>query len=188
MVGPRTCHCLVNWSRVQRLKNMGGLRILHLERFNRALHLHWPWLKWKTPSKPWSQMELTLSPTEMALFRACTSITIGDGTQISFWHDRWLEGKAPKDIAPALLRFAWRKNHSVAQALRDGAWMKGLQRISSTAEVHQFINLWNMVTQVQLSGKPNDIAWQLGNIQRAVPTMSSTLDRLLTTSGHSFGK
>jgi hypothetical protein len=69
-------------------------------------------------------------------------------------------GYTPKEIASALLRFAWCKNHTGAKALQDGAWMRGLQRISSTEKITQFINLWNLVNQVHLTEQPDDISWR----------------------------
>jgi hypothetical protein len=97
---------------------------------------------------------------ETELFRVCTTITLGNGRSTKFWHDRWLQGKAPKEIAPPLLRFAWRKNSTVSQAMTAGRWMKGLQRISSTEEVQQFVMLWNLLRQVQLTEQPDNVIWR----------------------------
>jgi hypothetical protein len=44
--------CKVNWAKVCRPKGMGGLGILELERFARALCLRWLWQEWTTPKKP----------------------------------------------------------------------------------------------------------------------------------------
>jgi hypothetical protein len=52
-------------------------------------------------------MTVPLSATEVELFQACTNITLGDGAIMSFWHDQWLQGQAPKEIAPTMLRFVW---------------------------------------------------------------------------------
>jgi hypothetical protein len=62
-------------------------------------------------------MNIQLTVAEQALFKLCTEITVGDGNKTKFWKDRWLNGRAPQDIAPECFRLAWRKNHTVAAAL-----------------------------------------------------------------------
>jgi hypothetical protein len=66
----------------------------------------------------------------------------------------------PQEVAPSLMRYAWRKNASVANALRDGNRMKGLTRISMMEEVTQFVSLWTMIRQVRLSDQPDKIVWR----------------------------
>jgi hypothetical protein len=117
----RAGKCWVNWRRACRPKRLGGLGILDLLVFNRALRLRWLWFKWADQSKPWTGMNIQLTPTEIALCRACTRIIIGNGQQKSFWKDKWLNGQAPKDIAPECFRLAWRKNQTVAVAWRTGS-------------------------------------------------------------------
>jgi hypothetical protein len=63
---------MVNWKRVQRPKRLGGLGILDLQRFSRALRLRWPWYKAREQSKPWANMCIAMSKFETDLFRACT--------------------------------------------------------------------------------------------------------------------
>jgi hypothetical protein len=77
-------HCMVNWRRILRPKRLGGLGILDLARFNRALRLRWQWLVWKTEGKPWSAMTIPVSETEAQLFHACTSIVVGNGQRTKF--------------------------------------------------------------------------------------------------------
>ena len=50
-------HCLVQWKKAMRPKNFGGLGILDLDLFSRALRLRWLWFQWTTPDKPWVGME-----------------------------------------------------------------------------------------------------------------------------------
>jgi hypothetical protein len=88
-------HCLVNWRRVCRAKFLGGLGIKDLQKFNSALHLKWLWLH-----RPWTGFKIHATPAETELFKACTSVSVGDGQRANFWHDGWLAGTAPKQIAP----------------------------------------------------------------------------------------
>ncbi|TVU02801.1 hypothetical protein EJB05_51684, partial [Eragrostis curvula] len=88
---------------------------------------------------------------------AC-AITIGNGERTSFWHDKWLNGKAPKELAPDLFRLAWRKNGTVAMGLTEGRWKRGLQRLSTTEEVDQYVQLW--IQQTQLTDQRDDIVWR----------------------------
>jgi hypothetical protein len=105
-------------------------------------------------------MRSPISATEADLFRACTKISVGDGTKTKFWHDRWLDGSAPRDAAPALIKFAWRKNISVATGLDGTKWMKDLLIISTAQEFNQFVTLWIKLQHVQLTSQPDQITWR----------------------------
>ena len=150
----------MNWRRVQRSKRLGGLGVKDLSAFNRALRLRWAWFKWTDQSRPWTGMPVHLNPIERALFQLCTTITIGNGARTSFWHDRWLDGEAPKDIAPDCFRWAWRKNHSVAAALTARQWMRGLHRMNTKPAARQFVVLWNRLQQVRLADQEDTVSWR----------------------------
>ncbi|XP_073357919.1 uncharacterized protein [Aegilops tauschii subsp. strangulata] len=47
------------------------------------------------------------------LFRACTSITLGNGQKTLFWHDNWTGDGPLKLLAPELYKIASRKNRSI---------------------------------------------------------------------------
>jgi hypothetical protein len=101
------------------------------------------------------------SHSESELFKACTTITIENGRHTKFWLDRWLHGRNPIEIAPALFRLARRKHITVAQALDQGTWLQRLQRIETPAEVSQFIDLWLLLSSMQLTAQPDAIAWKI---------------------------
>jgi hypothetical protein len=77
--------CKVNWSGVCRPLHCGGLGIIDLERFGRALCLRWLWLKWKSPDKPWCAMELLVDEIDEALFATATRVTVHNGKTAKFW-------------------------------------------------------------------------------------------------------
>jgi hypothetical protein len=62
-------------------------------------------------------MHISVTEQESDLFRAYTSISLGDGLWAKFWVDNWLQGKTPKVIALNLFTLARHKNVTVAQAL-----------------------------------------------------------------------
>jgi len=100
----------VQWPKVARPKNIGGLGILDLGRFRRALRLIWLWYKWVDPVRPWVGTVPPYDQRNKALFRVLMVVTVERGDKASFWHSSWLNGRAPVDIAPNLYPLAWRKN------------------------------------------------------------------------------
>ncbi|VAH57842.1 unnamed protein product [Triticum turgidum subsp. durum] len=82
-------HSLVNWKIVGRPKVLGVLGITNLELFGRVLRLQQLWLKWNDSKRPWARSPLPCDASDLALFRASVTITIGDEHKASFWHDNW---------------------------------------------------------------------------------------------------
>ncbi|XP_040248925.1 uncharacterized protein [Aegilops tauschii subsp. strangulata] len=140
-------------------KNCGGLDIKNLDLFSRALRIRWLWFAWERSSRPSIGSNTPCSPTDHQLFNASTTVTLGNGATTSFWSNRWLNGSAPKDIAPSLFPLAARKCATVAAALTDGRWMKGLQRLNSPDALHEFINLWGLIQHITLSNIEDSICW-----------------------------
>jgi hypothetical protein len=77
-------HCHINWQIVQRPKELGGLGILDLAKFSRALRLRWQWYKQKDKEKSWAQMNIPHNAIEVALFTTCTKVTVANGKDINF--------------------------------------------------------------------------------------------------------
>ena len=97
-------HSLVNWKTVCRPRHLGGLGIMDLEGFSRALRLRWPWLQWTDPERPWVGLALPCDQIDMILFRACTSITLGNGHKTLFWHANWSSDGPLKVLALELYK------------------------------------------------------------------------------------
>ncbi|WVZ55767.1 hypothetical protein U9M48_006389 [Paspalum notatum var. saurae] len=84
--------CKINWPRSTRPVDLGGLGVLHLGKLAR-----------KTPC----------NKKDRLLFAAATSISIGNGKKISFWHSGWLQGQRPCDFAPRLYAISKNKKRVV---------------------------------------------------------------------------
>ena len=76
--------CKVNWTRVARSKKGGGLGILHLGKFSRALRLRWLWKHCKKEQGQWLDADMPCTTKDKQLFAAATTITVGNGERISF--------------------------------------------------------------------------------------------------------
>jgi hypothetical protein len=136
-------HCLVRWANVQKPKLVGGLGVLDLEKFSRALRLRWLWFHWVDGDRPWVGSEVPAMSLTNNFFRTSTRVTLGNGQITSFWHSTWLQDQSPRELAPNLFKFAWRKNNTVAADLVNHNWTRGLWRMSTIEEMAEFIHLWD---------------------------------------------
>jgi hypothetical protein len=152
-------HCLVRWSKVRRPKELGGLGVLDFDLFSRALRLRWLWFQWKDPDRPWVGTELPCNEDDKQLFWASTVVGVGNGLTARFWESAWLDGKAPRDLAPNMYRLAWRKNQTVRGDLQNQNGTRGIWRMSTTVEMAEFVSLWTLLQDVQLTQDSDQITW-----------------------------
>jgi hypothetical protein len=103
----------VGWPYVTRPVTFGGLGILDLERFSRALRLRWLWFAWINPEQLWVGTTLPVDSVDISLFCAATKVTVCNGKNASFWTSSWLDGKAPATLFPSLFTHSRRKNRTV---------------------------------------------------------------------------
>ncbi|RCV20137.1 hypothetical protein SETIT_4G032100v2 [Setaria italica] len=94
------------------------------------------------------------------LFRVSTMVCVGNGTKAKFWQSSWLAGKAPMDFAPNLYKLAWRKQRTVQEELTNHNWTRGLWRMTTVQEMSEFVVLWDLVQNVQLSDQGDSISWK----------------------------
>jgi hypothetical protein len=107
----------VNWLRSTTPTESGGLGILHLGKFTRALHLRWLWKEWEGEGRVMNNPDIPCDTTDRLLFTATTSIIVGDGLRASFWSSAWLQGQRPRDIAP---------NKTISEGLHNIMWIKDI--------------------------------------------------------------
>ena len=98
---------------------LGGLGILDLDKFSRALRLRWLWYEWVTPDEPWVCLETPNDQADRDLFNVATKVTIGNGLTTSFWTSSWMNGVSPKSIAPWIFEVSKHKKRSMHDALRN---------------------------------------------------------------------
>jgi hypothetical protein len=104
-------------------------------------------------------MEPPVDAVDKQLFRVSTIVTVGDGAKASYWQSSWMDGRAPMDLFPDLFRLAWRKNKTIREELENHNWTRGLWRMHSVEEMASFVQLWDLVQDVQLSDMPDSITW-----------------------------
>jgi hypothetical protein len=89
-------------------------------------------LKWSTIRqlfRPWTNFHIHLSRHVKALVYAVTTATLGNGTNLPFWSDRWLAGQSIADLAPAVVATVSPrviKCRSVASALPENSWIRDI--------------------------------------------------------------
>ncbi|KAE8811018.1 hypothetical protein D1007_12167 [Hordeum vulgare] len=118
--------CKVNWPGVCSPIDNGGLGILELHRFCRALGLRWLWLSWTSPDRPWIGSQLPCDNGDRNLFYASTAVSLGDGATASFWHSSWTGAGNLRSEFPTLHKHSRKKNRSVREALHNDTWIKDL--------------------------------------------------------------
>jgi hypothetical protein len=75
----------VRWTKVKRPKILGGLGVLDLEAFSRALRLGWLWYQWVEPDRPWVGSDVPCVEVDKQLFRASTQVPVGNRQRAWFW-------------------------------------------------------------------------------------------------------
>ena len=107
-------------------------------------------------------MDLPCKPADRLLFNASTIVTVGDGKKAQFWHHSWLDGEAPKNLAPHLFELVKRKNRTVQQELHNNCWILLLRgRITTATHLEEFVSLWLRVQSIQLQhGIRDSIVWK----------------------------
>ena len=156
--------CKVSWDKVCCPLDHGGLGLLDLLKFNRALRMRWQWLAWARPEKPWIAVSPGPDDQERALFANATSIRVGNGKSTNFWKDTWIGNEPLSTTFPALFSHARRKNRSVGEALANDQWIADLQHGDTAAIAPQFLQMWRLFDAAPIAMAPDqedEITWKL---------------------------
>jgi hypothetical protein len=80
---------------------------------------------------------------------------IGNGANIFFWSDRWLNGKMIQDLAPKVVRMVSSRSftsRTVAQALHNWQWVRDIVKPLFLIGLQQYLQLWDALSGVVLVG------------------------------------
>jgi hypothetical protein len=93
-MGPNSAsrgQCMVAWSKVTHLLELGGLGVSDLTTLGYVLQLRWEWILITNPSRMWLSIPSKSEPIVCAMFQVSTTVQVGNKTWSLFWSDRWLD-------------------------------------------------------------------------------------------------
>jgi hypothetical protein len=143
-----------------RPKWLGGLGIKDLDKFGRALRMRWLWYYLDSKARPRKHLLKVTDQVDKQFFFTSTSIQLGDGKLTPFWKANWLNGQAPKDLAPNLFRISRFKTRNIHTELNNHKWISNLAGITSTTELEEFTLLFMAMETVTLTDQPDTIKWK----------------------------
>jgi hypothetical protein len=104
---------------------------------------------------------ITMRQSGCGSLNASTIVTIGNGKMADFWGSSWIEGQAPKNLAPNLYKKARRKNITVFKALRNNYWIQFCAPFTREEEVREFVSLWHSISSTHsLNDLDDTISWR----------------------------
>ncbi|WVZ96688.1 hypothetical protein U9M48_042292 [Paspalum notatum var. saurae] len=144
-------HCLVSWPLINKPKDL-AMSSTFAGCGERG--------EMRDEDHPWQ--DAPCDRTDRLFFCASTRVSTGDGRKAKFWHDSWLDGMAPRNLAPHLFELVARKNNPVASELLGDNWINSVKnKITTTIELVEFVSLWTKIQDVHLQpGIPDSITWK----------------------------
>jgi len=83
---------------------------------------------------------------------------VGKGNKAS-WHSSWVNGAAPKNLAPSFRKS--RKIFTVQQALNNNYWIHQVCPLHTSAEFREYTSLWEQISLIDRNPDMNDeIIWR----------------------------
>lgn len=154
---------MVAWNTCCRPTELGGLGVSDLRLSGYALQTRWLWLQRTDQERAWSQLPIRTCPQVQAFFKASTFVVIGNGERTLFWEDRWLQGEGVADIAPCVYLLVpprTRQRQTVRGGLHERSWANCLQGGMSMQAILDYLHLWRVVSNVQLTSDPDRTVWR----------------------------
>jgi hypothetical protein len=145
---------------------MGGLGVLDLDKFARALRLRWLWFEWECPDKPWVRTTPPCDELDEQIFAAATKVTISNGRKAKFWTSNWIGHQPLKYLAPALFNHSKGEQRLVQDALTNDKWIEDIRHELSMPLIREFFAvfrlIWDNETNLE-EGVEDTITWRWTN-------------------------
>lgn len=154
--------CLVNWRQVCCPRELGGLGVHDLQRQGAALRARWSWRKWTDEGRSWHDLITNSDPAAEGVFRAATTIVIGDGRKTNFWRAHWAQGCRPADRWPNLFGHCNGRRLTLRDAIINNNWLRYVKADLPQAVLHELCDLWEVTRAISLTeGATDQIKWKL---------------------------
>lgn len=151
------------WLRVTRPMHLGGLGVHDLQVMAGALRMRWLWLEKTQPDRPWGLLHANIPEPARLMFMISVTTTLGDGTTMLFWTDRWVNGQPISDLALELMPFVSRRgwrNRSVRDALQQNEWQRDIVGGLPVMATWQLLQLCDIVGEINLDpNTPDQHIW-----------------------------
>jgi hypothetical protein len=148
-------NCPVAWENVHRLLHMVVLEFSILKLWGGLWHsAHVLVVATKKDSAhPWEGLPIQVPRNAQAFFSEAVQIKVGNGEDSLFWTDRWPNSSSFAELAPNLVLVVpkkARKQCTVAQALANRRWVKGIRGALTVQVLVEYLKIWEMVDGVTL--------------------------------------
>lgn len=97
---------------------------------------------------------------ERQLFFASTEIMVGNGKNTPFWEAKWVNGAAPRDLAPNLYKREKYKYRTVHKEIQNFNWIRNLHNIDSQTLMEEYVLLFSALATVTLTQEEDQISWR----------------------------
>lgn len=132
---------------------VGGLGVLDMKWMNVALQAKWLWLQRVDRNMPWTEFTFSVLKESRHLFQAATRADVGDGKDMMFWEDRWLNGYRIQELAPRAydrILAKTRRSRTVYVAIAKCRWAWDMGPALDAEALWQYMATWPMVAAIQL--------------------------------------
>lgn len=129
--------CMPKWAR--------GLAIPCLRWLNLAMQTRWAWLRRVDRERPWQEFTIAIPTESLALFGAATRATVGNGKDILFQDDRWMDGTRLQELAPVLYACISQRakaRRTVHDVVTHGTWVEDVSPNMSFATLLDYMAVW----------------------------------------------